>query len=170
MTTQPFLQEDHLSQQLFSRIATPHDLDSLVTLINQAFMDENPHLIAGRTNTQEIAELLKIGHFLLIEEEDKIIGLIYAEIRAEGRGYLGLLVVDPTKRRSGLGRQLLQAGEQFCKQKGCRLVEGTVINLRPDLLDRYKRLDFRVTGEIPGVHPDRMDRDYTLILIEKDLD
>jgi GNAT superfamily N-acetyltransferase len=169
MTTQTSIQEKHLSQQLFSRIATTHDLGSLVSLINQAFLDENPHLTKGRSSTEEIAHCLEIGHFLLTEEEGEIVGLIYAEIRGQGRGYLGLLSVDPTKRRSGIGTQLLRAGEQFCKQHGCRLIEGTVINLRPDLLERYKRYGFRVAGEVSGDHRDRVDRDYSLILIEKDL-
>ncbi|ADV80861.1 GNAT family N-acetyltransferase [Terriglobus saanensis] len=168
MTTQTFMQVE-LSPQLFSRIATKQDLSLLVSFINQAFKDENPFITESRTNMEEIAHFLEIGHFLLIEEEGETSGVIYAEIRKEGRGYLGLLVVNPKNRRSGMGKQLIHAGEQFCKQHGCRLIEGSVMNLRPDLLERYKRYGFRVVGEIAGVHRDRVDRDYSLILIEKDL-
>jgi len=150
-------------------MATIEDLDSLVSFINGSFLDENPHLIRGRSDTEEIAHLLEIGHFLLIEEEGQIAGSIYAEIRGDGRGYLGLLAVSPERRRSGMGRRLIRAGEQFCREQGCRLIEGNVVNLRPDLLERYQRYGFRVVGEVPGVLRDRVDRDYNLILLEKDL-
>ena len=65
--------------------------------------------------------------------------------------------------------QLLAAGEDFCRQRGCQLVEGTVINWRPDLLERYKRHGFRVVGEAPGDRLDHVEGGYSLISIEKDL-
>ena len=141
MTTHFAIPEELSDQHFYSRIATAQDLDSIVKLINYAFADENPYLLENRTNAEEIKSLMQKGSFLLLEEAGKMIALIYAEILGQGRGYLGLLVVDPAKRRDGIGKQLLLDGEEFCRQHGCRVVEGTVINHRPDLLSERKNPD-----------------------------
>jgi N-acetylglutamate synthase-like GNAT family acetyltransferase len=120
--------EELSAQGLHTRFAKAQDLANIVSLINYAFLDENPYLLRDRVDFEEIRGLMKKGSFLLVEEAGKIIALIYAEILGQGRGYLGLLVVDPTRRRDGVGKQLLLDGEDFCRQYGCRLVEGTVIN------------------------------------------
>jgi len=169
MTTPVATSEKSFAQQYYSRIATAQDLHGIVALINCAFADENPFLLQDRTNLEEISDFMQKGHFLLLEEAGKLIALIYAEILGGGRGYLGLLVVDPAKRRDGIGKQMLLAGEDFCRHHGCRIVEGTVLNRRPDLLERYKRRGYRVVGETPGDRPGHVDGGYSLILIEKDL-
>jgi GNAT superfamily N-acetyltransferase len=156
-------------EQLDLRIAQESDLHAIVSLINRAFADENPYLLSNRVDDDEIRDYMQKGHFLLHEARGEIVSLIYAEIREAGRGFLGLLVVDPVRRRSGLGKQLLTAGEDYCRQQGCRLVEGLVINKRPDLIERYKRFGFRVVEEIPGDRPGHVEGGYSLILIEKDL-
>jgi GNAT superfamily N-acetyltransferase len=89
----------------------------------------------------------------LFEEEKKISGVIYAEIWGNARGYLGLLAVDPKMRRLGIGKQLLLAGEQFCLERGCRTVEGTVVSIRTDLLARYMSRGYSVTGQLSLEHP-----------------
>jgi predicted N-acetyltransferase YhbS len=119
MTTHISSPQEPVAPQFYSRIATAQDLDGIVTLINRAFADENPYLLADRTDLDEIRGFMQKGHFLLREEEGKLIALIYAEIRGQSRAYLGLLVVESTKRRQGIGKQLLLAGEDFCRQHGC---------------------------------------------------
>jgi N-acetylglutamate synthase-like GNAT family acetyltransferase len=155
-------------ERLYTRIATPHDLDSVVALINDAFLDENKFARGVRTNTDEIKSHMQKGHFLLFEEEKQILGVIYAEIRGNSPGYLGLLAVDPKMRRRGLGKQLLLAGEQFCLERGCRTVEGTVVSLRTDLLERYMRRGYRVTGQFSLDHPS-LGGKRDLVRVEKDL-
>lgn len=168
MTVQPAFPAKFSSQHLYTRIATLHDLDSVVNLINHAFLDENKYARGYRTNTDEIKSHMQKGHCLLFEDEEQISGVIYAEIRENGRGYLGLLAVDPKMRRRGVGKQLLLAGEQFCRERGCQTVEGTVVSLRTDLLDRYIRRGYRVTGQFSLEHPS-LGGKCDLILIEKDL-
>jgi GNAT superfamily N-acetyltransferase len=150
----------------YTRIATLHDLDSVVALINDAFLDENKFARGLRTNTEEIRSHMQKGHFLLFEEGKKISGAIYAEIRGNARGYLGLLAVDPKMRRLGVGKQLLLAGEQFCRERGCRTVEGTVVSLRTDLLARYMNRGYRVTGQFSLEHPS-LGGKCDLIQVEK---
>jgi GNAT superfamily N-acetyltransferase len=169
MTTTDSFSPESLTEQLYSRPATIDDLYSIVSVINHAFADENPFLLKDRVDLEEIQRLMLKGEFLLFEEAGKIVSVIYVEIREHGRGYLGLLVVDPAKRGNGVGRQMIQDGEALCRQRGCRLVEGVVINRRPDLLERYKRYGFRVVGELPGEQPLHVQGGYSLTLIEKDL-
>lgn len=154
---------------LYSRLATPADLDLLVCFINETFVHDNYFKRTTRTSHELIAGYLKKGQFLLLEEDGKLIGLIYAELRGEERGYLGMLAVDPEKQRSGIGRQLLQAGEDFCREHGCRVVDASVVSLRPDLVTRYQQLGYRVVGEAPYERPEVLLQPCHFILLEKDL-
>jgi N-acetylglutamate synthase-like GNAT family acetyltransferase len=153
-------------EQFYTRIATLHDLNSVVALINHAFLDENKFARGERTNSDEIKSHMQKGHFLLFEEEKQLLGVIYAEIRGDGQGYLGLLAVDPKMRRRGIGKQLHLAGEQFCRERGCRTVEGTVVSLRTDLLARYMSRGYRVTGQFSLEHPS-LGGKCNLVQVEK---
>jgi len=159
---------NELCSRLHTRIATPDDLDSIVELINFAFMDENKYMQGNRTDPNEITSYMQKGHFLLFEEEGHILGAIYAEIREEGRGYLALLATDPKVRRRGVGKQLLLDGEQFCRERGCQIVEGTVVSFRQDLVDRYIRRGWRVAGQTSIDHPS-LGGKCDLVVVEKRL-
>jgi ribosomal protein S18 acetylase RimI-like enzyme len=166
MTPQTALPNEICSRRFYTRIATPDDLDSIVELINFAFMDENKDMRGNRTDPNEVTSYMQKGHFLLFEEEGHILGVIYAEIREEGRGYLALLATDPKIRRRGVGKQLLLDGEQFCRERGCQVVEGTVVSFRQDLVDRYLRRGWRVTGQISTDHPS-LGGKCDLVVVEK---
>jgi GNAT superfamily N-acetyltransferase len=168
MTPQTALPNELSSRRFYTRIATPGDLDSIVELINFAFIDENKDMRGNRTDPNEITSYMQKGHFLLFEEEGHSLGVIYAEIREEGRGYLAMLATDPKIRRRGVGKQLLLDGEQFCRQSGCQIVKGTVVSFRQDLVDRYLRLGWRVTGQISIDHPS-LGGKCDLVVVEKGL-
>jgi ribosomal protein S18 acetylase RimI-like enzyme len=167
MTPQAAFSND-LSSRLHTRIATPDELDSIVELINCAFMDENKYMQGNRTDSNEIATCMQKGHFLLFEEEKHILGTIYVEIRKDGRGYLALLATDSKVRRRGVGKQLLLQGEQFCRQRGCQIVEGTVVSFRHDLVDRCIRRGWRVAGQTSIDHPS-LGGKCDLVVVEKRL-
>jgi GNAT superfamily N-acetyltransferase len=156
------------SRQVYTRIATPDDLNLVVELINFAFMDKNRYMRSNRTSPTELTSYMQKGHFLLFEEEGHILGVIYAEIREEGRRYLALLATDPKIRRRGVGKQLLLDGEQFCRECGCQMVEGTVVSLRHDLVERYLHLGWRITGQISIDHPS-LGGKCDLVVVEKEL-
>ncbi|HEY1575441.1 MAG TPA: GNAT family N-acetyltransferase [Terracidiphilus sp.] len=168
MTPQTALPNELSSRRFYTRLATPGDLDSIVELINFAFIDENKDMRGNRTDPNEITSYMQMGHFLLFEEEGHILGVIYAEIREEGRGYLALLATDPQIRRRGVGKQLLLDGEQFCRERGCQVVEATVVSFRQDLVDRYLRRGWRVTGQISIDHPS-LGGKCDLVVVEKGL-
>jgi N-acetylglutamate synthase-like GNAT family acetyltransferase len=153
----------------YSRLATTADIESLVNFINKAFARDNYFKRTERTNSEQIAGYLKKGDFLLLEEQDELVGLVYVELREDGRCYIGLLTVNPVRQSSGIGRQLMQSAEDFCRDRGCFIAEIDVINLRPELVDWYSRQGYQVVGEAPYPRPEILIQPCHFIAMQKDL-
>jgi GNAT superfamily N-acetyltransferase len=134
------------SERLYSRLAREGDLRSITDLINRAFANDNIFLLKERITLERVSAYLQKGNFLLLEEEGQLVGLRYVEFLANERAYVGLLSVDPDKQRLGLGRRLHEASEQFCREHGCKVIEGMVINLNKKVLERNRRLGYEVVG------------------------
>jgi hypothetical protein len=58
-------------EPLYTRIATLHDLDSVVALINDAFLDENKYARGERTNTDEVRSHIQKGHFFCLRKKKR---------------------------------------------------------------------------------------------------
>jgi L-amino acid N-acyltransferase YncA len=136
------------SERLHSRLASEADMESITCLINRAFANGNTYLLRDRITLAQVRTYLQKGHFLLIEEEGQIAGLRYVEFLGNERAYVGLLSVDPDKQRLGLGRRLHEVSEQFCRENGCKVIEGMVINLNRNVLERNRRLGYEVVGTV----------------------
>ena len=89
-----------------TRRALDNEIDTVVQLINSAFRVEAFFVDGDRIDAEKVRALFKAGKFLLAEDDAKLVGCVYLELRGE-RGYLGLLSVDPSRQRSGVGRQLV---------------------------------------------------------------
>lgn len=155
---------------LSSRLAGSADQNLLLDLINRAFAAEAAifrHL--ERTDSGEIAQLLQTGTFLVVESDGQPAGTIYAEIRGEGRAYLGMLAVDPEIRNRGVGHHLLDVGEGFCRSQGCTIVEALALASKTALVEAYQRCGYRIVGRIPFDRPELIVRPTTMVQLEKDL-
>ena len=130
------------------RFAAEADIEALVALINAAFQSEKFFKVGERTDAADVAAHLKSGRFLVLQDGGAIAGSIYLEQRGE-RAYLGMLAVDPSRQRSGLGRRLMAAAEEFCRQQGCHFVDISIVNLRTELPPLYEKLGYRVVGSAP---------------------
>ena len=157
------------------RFATEADIPALVTLINTAFQVEKFFKIGERTDEADLAAHLESGRFLLLEDEAGIAGSVYIEIRPAGtggqaRGYFGMLSVDPARQRGGIGRRLIAAAEEFCREQGCHFMEITIVNLRTELPPLYEKFGYRITGEAP-FPSDQMpvSQPCSFLLMEKEL-
>ncbi|WP_263366082.1 GNAT family N-acetyltransferase [Edaphobacter bradus] len=151
------------------RPATTEDAGQLVTFINRAFAPDNYFKRTERTDPSQVAEYLRKGVFFLLEDAGELYGLVYTELRENGRGYIGMIATDPDRQRGGIGTRLLQIGEEFCRDHGSRVIEISVINLRPDLVAWYQPKGYRVVGEAPYVRPEILILPCHFILMEKDL-
>ena len=161
------------------RFATEADTDALVSLINNAFQVEKFFKIGERTDAADVAAHLKSGRFLLLEDQAGIAGAVYIEVSAGGsahkdgdrkRGYFGMLSVDPGRQRAGVGRRLIAAAEEFCREQGCRVMDITIVNLRTELPPLYEKFGYRIVGTEP-FPADQMpvSQPCSFVLMEKEL-
>jgi GNAT superfamily N-acetyltransferase len=117
----------------------------MARLINSAFAVEK--FIEGeRTDEAELRTRMQKGEFFLgCDEAGELVASVYVEIRGT-RGYLGMLAVDRQRQGNGLGRKMVGAVEEYCRGKGCRAMDLTVLSLRPELLPIYRKLGYLETG------------------------
>jgi GNAT superfamily N-acetyltransferase len=151
------------------RLATLEDAADLAAVINAAFIVEAFFKIGDRTSAAEIASLMRSGgEFLVIDEDDARIPVacLYLECRG-GRGYFGMLSIDPARQRQGLGRRLIGAAESRARERGCRHMDIHIVNLRQDLPDYYRQLGYGETGTLPFSDPDRASRPCFFIVMSK---
>ena len=130
------------------RIAAATDADAVARLINHAFEVERFFIDGDRITVNAVRDLQAKGSFILAEDGAGLAGCVYVEPRGE-RAYLGLLSVDPSRQRSGLGAQLVEAAEDHCRQAGCRVVDLKIVNLRTELPSYYLRRGYQQTGTSP---------------------
>jgi len=130
------------------RIATEGDAAALVALINAAFAVERPIFGGERIDRKGVLAYLKKGAFLIAEDVNELIGCVYGEVRGES-GYVGLLSVQPARQGTGLGRRLMEAVEDFFREKGCRKAELRVVSAREGLPAFYRHLGYAESGIEP---------------------
>ena len=157
------------------RFATEADTEALVSLINTAFQVEKFFKIGERTDSTDVAAHLETGRFLLLEDEAGIAGAVYLEVRPAGagdarRGYFGMLSVDPARQRAGVGRRLIAAAEEFCREQGCRFMDISIVNLRTELPALYAKFGYREVGtETFPAEQMPVSQPCSFILMEKEL-
>src|SRR5690242_16826651 len=130
------------------RTATEADFHSILDLINSAFQVERFFKNRDRLDEDDLARHFKEGSFLLAEEEGKLAGCIYVS-RHGDRAYFGLLSVDPTRQKSGVGRRLVAAAEEFARETGARFMDLKLIHLRTELPGIYEKLGYHISGTEP---------------------
>jgi ribosomal protein S18 acetylase RimI-like enzyme len=131
------------------RIAGNADAEGLMDLINAAFRKAESYIIdRDRVDLEVVESLLTKGEFLVAEEESSLAGCVYLELRGE-RAYLGLLSVDPTRQKAGVGSMLMREAELHCARAGCRFIDLKTIDLRKDNRAFYKRRGYVETGTEP---------------------
>lgn len=134
--------------ELPMRKAESKDAETIAAVINAAFSVERFFIDGDRTNPDHIRSLLQSGVFLLAEESGRLIGCVYVELRG-AQGYFGLLAIDPEQQKTGLGKRLVAAAEDYCRAEGCREMELQIVNVREELPGFYQRLGYLETGTAP---------------------
>ena|SRR5690242_8717081 len=130
------------------RHATLADSDAIATVINRAFRCEQFFHAGDRTNPDEVRSLIQKGTFLIAEDEPGIFGCVYLEKRGD-RYYLGLLCIDPARQRSRQGSRLMDAAEDYCRERQARAIDLKIVNLRAELPPYYARRGYVETGTAP---------------------
>lgn len=130
------------------RIAESADINTLVSLINAAFLVERFFIEGDRINAEAVRKLMLTGEFLIAHDDDGISGCVYVEPHGD-RAYLGLLSVDPSRQRSGLGSRLVASAEGHARASGINYMDLRIVNLRQELPEFYRRLGYWATGTAP---------------------
>jgi ribosomal protein S18 acetylase RimI-like enzyme len=135
------------------------DIPDILVLVNSAYRGEaskkgwttEADLLDGiRIDDRSLREILiKQDATLLkyISQSDEIEGCVYLEKYDEDL-YLGMLSVSPFKQSKGIGKQLLEASEEYARQEGLKAVVMTVISVRTELIAWYERMGYKQTGEL----------------------
>jgi N-acetylglutamate synthase-like GNAT family acetyltransferase len=131
------------------RIAMSEEVEAIRDVINAAFRKaESFFVLRDRIDLETVQSLLSKGEFLICEENGTITACVYLEMRGE-RSYLGLLAVDPSVQKSGLGSKLMHAAEEHCRKKGSKFMDIQIVNLRKELPEFYHRRGYVETGTAP---------------------
>lgn len=139
---------------LHFRLATPADAPGIIKVVNEAFAIEK-FLEGTRTDHERMRQAMGEGKFLVAEDKSgQIIGSVYIELHGE-RGYLGMLAVSPSHQGGGLGKAAMEAGEDYCRECGCKFVDIKVLNLRAELPNIYRKWGYCETGT-EEFHPHRV--------------
>lgn len=128
-----------------TRTAAPEDAESLMRLINAAFVVERSFIDVERVRLEEVCELQERGAFLVAGDFE---ACVYVELRGE-RGYFGLLSVEPGRQGNGLGRRMVDEAERYCRENGCSWMDLRVVSVREELPPFYRRLGYAECGTEP---------------------
>lgn len=139
--------------------ATEDDVEQLVQLLNSAYRGESSRqgwtteadLIAGerRTDAKNLADVMRIPGSVILKytnDQQQIIGTVNLQ-KHDNRLYLGMFSVSPAAQGGGIGRQLLIAAEEHAREVGCGIIYMSVISVRTELIDWYKRNGYVDTNE-----------------------
>lgn len=139
-------------------IAGEADLVFIKDLLNSSYRGEaskkgwttEAALIAGDTRADESMlrkTLQQPGSvFLKFTNHDQIDACVNLQKHAD-KIYLGMFSVAPHLQGAGIGKQLLKASEEYADHLSCQAIYMSVISLRTELIDWYKRHGYADTGE-----------------------
>ena len=151
------------------RRAELRDAQPILSLINAAFRIAEEFFVDGnRISIEGVHEHFESGEFLLAEEEENLVGCVYLEQRGD-HTYLGLLSVDPTIQRGGLGSQVLAGAEEYCRMRGSKFMDISVVSLREELLPFYSKRGYVETGTSPFPPEVKLKLPCHFINMSKDL-
>ena len=170
-------------------ISNPHisfagkkDIPALVLLVNNAYRNVNEDqgwtteadLFKGsRANEESLQHLFNEPHSVILKytKDDEIIGCVYLQ-KQEAKMYLGVLGVSPALQDKGIGKDLLLAAEEYARDHKCKAITLTVISIRHELIEWYKRRGYRETGELRPFPDDKVNRPkqpLELLVLEKEI-
>ena len=139
------------------RKAQQQDAAALATLVNGAYRGDyakrgwttESDIIDGtRTDAKILEEDLRNTDttILVYEDAGSILGCVEL-VNHSPTLFLQMLTVDPLSQGKGIGKILMEAGEEFGRKVKCTSVNMSVVSIRTELIDWYKRHGYVDTGK-----------------------
>jgi len=176
MSTQP---------EITFRVATLEDASAIRSFIESAFRASDPRtswtadekLNQGFTLALSQVEsiITKPNSAFIIAEtlSSALVGTIGTFRRPDGLGRLAMLAVDQSLQRAGLGRRVLEKGEEYCRAVlGVKKVGLDALSSRAALIEWYERRGYVRTGErvpFPAEGRDGADEGLYFVQFEKEI-
>lgn len=133
-------------------LATRAEFDEIMAIINSAYEVET-FIIGPRVDAKSMEDMARKGDFLAAKDlSGKIIASVYVETSSDP-AYFGLLAVDPAWQGKNLGKRMIEAAENFAREKGRRTMKLTVVNLRTELPPFYRKFGYRESGSEEFLNP-----------------
>ena len=126
------------------RSANAADIPAMIGVINAAFAIET-FLEGSRVDVARISAMMETGTFLVAENSGELEASIYIEVRGE-RCLIAMLAVHPRKQGTSVVRRIVKAAEDYCRERGCKFADITVLSQRNELPPVYERFGYRQTG------------------------
>lgn len=147
-----------MSQHIVITPARLEDAPAIVQLVNSAYRGDSSRkgwtteadLLDGiRVDMEGIQGLLANNQTTILKANatnGELVGVVQLQ-QQETSMYLGMLTVNPMLQNTGIGKQLMAAGEQWALEKGCTKMVMTVISVRDELIRWYKGKGYNLTGD-----------------------
>ena len=134
------------------RRATPADADAMARIYNQGVAERVATFETHTKSPAELAELIEAGALVLVAERE---GTVVAFIKIgpyndASHYYSGIgeatMYVDPTARRSGVGRALMEAVADAAEERGYYKLVGKIFTSNAPSIAMVKACGWREVG------------------------
>jgi len=142
------------------QVATALDTSDITQLVNSAYRGEGSKrgwtteadILGGqRTDLQSIGGFVTQNNSVILvvrNEAKKLVACVCLEKKEPDLAYLGMLTVNPSLQKSGLGKFLLKAAEEYVEKSWkIHQLEMTVISVRHELIEWYQRRGYILSSE-----------------------
>lgn len=118
---------------------------------------------ACRTTVERVTDLVRTGQFAVARVAGQIVGCVRVQFFGDGVGEFGMLAVVPSRRGTGIGRDLVRFAERAAKQEGCDAMQLEVLvprgwshSSKEFLTDWYTRSGYKLAriGAIEESYPE----------------
>jgi GNAT superfamily N-acetyltransferase len=163
VTIRPFAERDGPQvRALFitvNRLLSPPDLrDAFEAYIERALVEEIDRIPAYYGERD--------GGFWVAVRGDKLVGTFGLERASDEAMELRRMYVDPSARRQGIARQMLQFAEDECRRRSVNRLELSTAEIQHAAIALYKNAGYRLIGEDAEQQDSRLW--YAEILSRKD--
>ena len=140
------------------------DLPALTDLINRVYLDAEKGLWAEhaeRTNPAEVRTLVRAGEIAVARDGTTVTGSVRVQQLSDDLGEFGMLVADPARRGTGIGRNLVAFAEQWARDRGLRWMQLELLVPRAweHPTKEFARAWYTRVGYVP-VRLGRFDEDF----------
>lgn len=144
VTTRPFAEHDaaevrELCITVNRLLSPPHLRDAFEAYIERALREEIDRIPAYYSERD--------GSFWVVVKGDKVVGTFGLERAADGAMELRRMYVDPSARRRGIARQMLQFAEDECRRRNVSRLELSTAEIQQAALALYRNAGYELVRE-----------------------